>query len=318
MSAASAGLAVLVAVIWGLCFVLIQASLPSAAPLLLAGLRAIIGGAVLAAWIALTARRRLHDRASAGTPDPRGRRVGLPSGQLLMILAATNAALAFGAMYLAAGRAEAAVASTLAGGQPVLLAAAGWALFGERGSARTVVGLGVAMAGVVLVASTSSGATSVEGVALSLLAAAAPAAGTIVMRRLGSGIDVPATTSAQFLLGGLMLVATSAVSEPWASLGWSAEAVVSLLVLGVLGTGVAYAVWFWLLGRATLAHLGTALFLIPVVGVLSGILAGDRLEPVELAGVAALLVGIGIVSLRSGARCIPDRKAPQPAHPVVL
>ncbi len=39
--------------LWGLCFVLIQASLPSPAPLLLAALRALIGGVALAAWISL-------------------------------------------------------------------------------------------------------------------------------------------------------------------------------------------------------------------------------------------------------------------------
>jgi drug/metabolite transporter (DMT)-like permease len=35
-------LAALVAIIWGLCFVLIQASLPSSTPLLLASLRAFL------------------------------------------------------------------------------------------------------------------------------------------------------------------------------------------------------------------------------------------------------------------------------------
>ena len=44
MSTLSGALAVVVAVVWGLCFVLIQAALPSPAPLLLASLRALIGG----------------------------------------------------------------------------------------------------------------------------------------------------------------------------------------------------------------------------------------------------------------------------------
>jgi drug/metabolite transporter (DMT)-like permease len=215
---------------------------------------------------------------------------------VLLVLALTNAALAFGAMYLAAGRAEAAVASILAGGQPVVLAAAGWALFGERASVRTILGLFVAMAGVALVATTSSGATSPDGVALSLLATAAPAAGMVIMRRLGSSIDLPATTSVQFLLGGLMLLGVSALLEPWAAATWSPAVVVGLLSLGVLGTGVAYVAWFWLLGRTSLAQLGAALFLIPVVGVVSGILAGDRPGLAEVLGITALLLGIGLAS----------------------
>ena len=296
MIARPGAVAALVAVIWGLCFVVIQAALPSPAPLLLAGLRAMIGGAVLGGWTLLT-RWRAAGRVSAGPSRRSGHwRSGLPSVSVLLVLALTNAALAFGAMYLAAGRAEAAVASILAGGQPVVLAAAGWALFGERASLRTILGLFVAMAGVGLVATTSSGATSPDGVALSLLATAAPAAGTVIMRRLGPGIDLVATTSVQFLAGGLMLLGVSALLEPWAAVTWSPAVVVGLLTLGVLGTGVAYVAWFWLLGRTSLARLGAALFLVPVVGVVSGFLTGDRPGLAEVLGITALLLGIGLVS----------------------
>ncbi len=297
MSARSGALAAVVAVIWGLCFVLIQAALPSPAPLLLAGLRALIGGLVLAAWVALT-RGWPRIRRPGGPSSPSGSWTsGLPRTRELVVLALANATVAFGAMYLAAGRAEAAVASILAGGQPVILAAAGWALFAERMTPRTAAGLAVSMGGVVLVATTSSGATSPDGVALALLATAAPAAGTVVMRRLGSSIDLLVTTSAQFLLGGAILVTASALAEPWSGLAWSLSSVASLLVLGVVGTGVAYVVWFWLLGRSRLSQLGAALFLIPVVGVVAGILVGDRPAPAELAGILIVLAGIGLTSM---------------------
>ena len=130
MSSRSASLAAAVAIIWGLCFVLIQASLPSPAPLLLAALRALIGGGILAAWMALRGRQPVDRRRDADLTISHPRRSGLPRTRLLIALALSNAALALGAMYLAAGRAEAAVASILAGGQPLILAAAGWALFG--------------------------------------------------------------------------------------------------------------------------------------------------------------------------------------------
>jgi len=299
------GLAALVALIWGVCFVLIQASLPSSAPLLLAGLRALIGGVVLVVWLVASpglppARGARPD--GGGLPDnsarpDAGRSWRLPSLPTLVVLALANAAVAFGAMYLAAGRAEAAVASILAGGQPLVLAAAGWALFGERTSRRTVAGLLVAMAGVTLVATTSSGATTPDGVALALLATVAPAAGTVVMRRLGQRVDLETTTAVQFLLGGVLLVAASALVEPWDGLSWSSGLMAGLLVLGVLGTGLAYVAWFGLLARIPLARLGAALFLVPVTGVVAGILTGDRPATVEVAGIAIVLAGLAIVSL---------------------
>lgn len=304
------GLAALVALVWGLCFVLIQASLPSLAPLFLAGLRALIGGGVLAAWV--VARRELSSTRppASGTrrrgPSPSG----LPSLSILVFLALANATVAFGAMYLAAGRAEAAVASILAGGQPVVLVAAGWAFLGERTSARTIAGLVVAMTGVALVAS-GSGTTSPDGVALSLLATAAPAVGTVLMRRLGSSVDLLVTTSLQFLLGGAVLIVVSALLEPWGAVTWSPAALIGLLVLGVLGTGFAYVVWFSLLGRMSFANLGTVLFLVPVFGVVAGIVTGDRPAPAELAGLAAVLAGIAIISVHSGSTPgIPVRQVP--------
>lgn len=307
------GLAASVAIVWGLCFILIQTSLPSPTPLLLAALRALIGGGVLALWIALRKSRR---GGSSGGATP-GRvslwRSRLPKPPLLLALALANAALAFGAMYLAAGRAEAAVASILAGGQPLVLIAAGWALFGERATPRIVAGLAVAMVGVVLVATTSSGATSSDGVALSLLATAAPAAGTVLMRRLAPTVDLLVTTSAQFLLGGAILLAVSALVEPWGATSWSPTMLPGLLVLGVLGTGLAYVVWFWLLDQISLIRLGTALFLVPVTGVIAGIVTGDRPAPIELAGIAALLVGIGIVSVGGASQPSAEGSARQTA-----
>ena len=305
MSRTSGGLVALIATIWGVCFVLIQASLPSPVPLLLAALRALVGGGVLAAWAWLIRTRSGPRPAGVRPPEPKSRRPRLPSLPVLTALTLANAALAFGSMYLAAGQAEAAVASILAGGQPLILAAAGWVMFGERVSGRTLAGLAAATIGVVLVAATKSGGTSLEGVALALVATTAPAIGTVLMRRLGSAVDLVATTSAQFLLGGAILVVASALIEPWGAFSLSPASIVGLLVLGVLGTGVAYIVWFGLLGRMSLTSLGTSLFLVPVVGVVAGITTGDRPAPGELAGIAAMLLGIAIVSV-GGAASRPD------------
>lgn len=287
--------AALVAVIWGLCFVVVQAGLPAAAPLLAAGLRAGIGGGVLAGWLLLERVIGTAGRPGLGQSSWQGPKRRLPAAPVLVALAIANAAVAFGAMYLAAGQAEAAIASILTGAQPIVLALAGWTMFGERPAPRVTWGLVCAMVGVVLVASASAGATTLEGVVLALLATLAPAAGTIMMRRTVE-IDLLATTAAQFLLGAAMLVGLSAVVEPWADVSWSAGAVLGLLVLGILGTGVAYVAWFWALPRMTLAGLGGALFLVPVVGFAGGVLTGDRPSAAELLGAAVLLLGIGLAS----------------------
>lgn len=286
-----------VALVWGLCFVLIKASLPSPVPLLLAGLRAISGGIFLTAWVVLAPARQPR----------RGR--GLPSWPVLLGAALLNATLAFGAMYLAAGRTEASVASILAGGQPIVLALAGWLVFGERLTTRSAAGLAVAMAGVVLIASAGPAEAGPEGISLALAAAVAPAAGTVLMRRVGDSIDLPATVAAQFVLGGVILVALSAVTESWSGLQWPNATIASLAILGVLGTGVAYAAWFWLLGRTSFARLGGVLYLVPVVGAVAALATGERLSAVELAGLLAVLAGVVIVSMAAASPPSPTQAA---------
>lgn len=315
MSDRTASLAAVVAIIWGLCFVLIQASLPSPTPLLLAALRALIGGGVLAAWIALRGAQPEGRRRDADLTRSPARRSGLPRPRLLIALAVTNAAMALGAMYLAAGRSEAAIASILAGGQPLILAVAGWMVFGERLPGRSVAGLAIAVAGVVVVATASSGGTGLDGVLLALIAVSAPAAGTVLMRRSAPDVDLLQTTSAQFLLGGAMLLAVSGLLEPWNAASWSPAVLAGLLVLGVFGTGLAYVVWFRLLDRISLVRLGAILFLVPVTGFVTSIATGDRPAPDELIGIAALLLGMGIVVYRGPtptAKGLPDARPDPP------
>lgn len=291
-------LAIAIAVVWGLCFVLIQASLPNPAPLLLAGTRALVGGAILALAAVLrapvTARGGGARRAPPSAPGG-GVRRSLPSLGLVVALALSNVALAFGAMYLAADRAGAAVASVLTGTQPLLLAGAGWLWFGEHASRRSGAGLALGLGGVVVAASVASGATSPAGIALALVAAMAPATGTLLMRRLAGRVDLLVTTAVQFLLGGALLTVVSGLVEPWAAVNWD-RAVPGLLVLGVAGTGLAYLGWFWLLGRLSLVRLGAALFLVPVVGVVAAVALGERPAPVELAGMTLAVAGVGLVA----------------------
>lgn len=288
----------LVAIVWGLCFVMIAASLPLRAPLMLAGLRALIGGGVLALW--LVARRRRNPGDGRGQTDtPRAQRSAgpLPPAATLLALAIMNGVLGFGSMYLAAGKTEATVSSVVTGSQPIVLVAAGWLLFDDHVSARVVVGIAMAMVGVSLVATAGSGPTSAEGVVLALVATAAPASGTIIMRRLGSTIDVARTTSVQFILGGAMLLVLSLFLEPWRAVAWTPAVVASLLTLGLIGTGLAYVVWFLLVARLSFVQLGVALYLVPVVGIVAAVLLGNRPAPIEWAGIAALAAGIAVVSI---------------------
>ena len=133
------------------------------------------------------------------------------------------------------------------------------------------------------------------------------------MRRLAPTIDLVITTGAQFLLGGAILLAVSAVFEPWNAVTWSPVTVAGLLGLGVIGTGFAYVAWFWLLGRISFVRLGAALFLVPAVGITAGIVTGERPGQAELAGIVVLLTGIGIASFGGASTTAVERPERQAA-----
>ncbi len=291
-----------VAISWGVCFVLLGALVGAGDPLLLAGSRALLGGVALAAaasWHGGFARLR---RPGIGA---------LPLASLALL----NGAIALGAMFLAAGRADAAAATVVGNTQPILLAIAGAVLFGERVGRRGVFGVGLGAAGVILVAAGSRGSgTDPVGLELALLSSAAPAAGTILMRRLVGRVDLLVVTAWQFLAGGAALFLTSALLEQPSALHVEVPDLVALAFLGIVGTGAAYVAWFSLLERVPLAHLASALYLVPVVGVTADILAGGRVRPAELAGLALMLVGVGLAAWRpatGGGAPTPKRDRPR-------
>ncbi len=286
MTARDGMLTVAVAIIWGVCFVLLGALVRAGDPLLLAAVRAALGGGLLVAvvvWRGGLARLR---RPGIGV---------LP----LTSLALLNGAIALGAMFLAASRADAAAATVVGNVQPILLAMAGAVLFGERVGRRGVFGIGLGAAGVILVAAGSRDTgTDPAGLLLALLSSAAPAAGTILMRRLVGRVDLLVVTAWQFLAGGSVLFLTSVLLEQRFALHLQVSDLVALAFLGILGTGVAYVVWFGLLERVPLARLGPALYLVPVAGVTADILAGARVRPAELAGLAVMVAGVALAAWR--------------------
>ena len=282
--------AIAVTSVWGLCFVLIQAQLPSPAPLLLAAVRALLGASALTAWVCVRRTRRRGVGIGGQRLPPPGR---------LVAMSILNITIAFGAMYLAAGRSEAVVAGVLAGAQPLMLAVAGWLLLAERPPRRTVAGLLAALGGLVIVASSASGETTLDGVLLALLAALAPAIGTLLIRGAAAGIDIEWTTIGQLLIGGLVLLGVSLVTEPWGSVRWGPAPIVATLLLGIAGTGIAYAVWFRLARVVPLTSLGPVLFVVPVVGFVTGLAVGNRPGLLELTGILALLAGIVLSTSRA-------------------
>ncbi|MDP1807114.1 MAG: DMT family transporter, partial [Acidimicrobiales bacterium] len=215
----------------------------------------------------------------------RGRRVWL----VISAMAVTNTTIAFAAMFAGVEGVATGTAAVLANAQPLLILLPAWWLYGERIEARTAPGLAAGFGGLLLVAVPGGGGS---GAWLSILAAAAITAGTLLARRL-SGVDIVQAAGWHFNIGAGGLAILAAVVEGVPRIDWTLRRVGSLTFLALVGTALAFWAWFTETLRCPLGPLSAWMFLAPVFGIAFGVvLAGERPEGWTAAGFMLVLASL--------------------------
>lgn len=264
-------------VVYGACFVGIQIGLRDAPVLWFAALRAAVAGAVLLALAGVQRR-----------PVPSGAH----AWGLITVLGLVNVTVAFAAMFGGVAGLATGTAAVLANAQPLLILLPAWWFYGEAVSGRTAGALVIGFAGLLLVAVPGGGGS---GAVLSLLAAVALTAGTLLARRLG-GLDVVAATGWHLVIGGAGLVALAAAVEGAPDIAWTPRFIAALAFLSLAGTAATTVVWFIEAGRSRLDILSAWTFLTPVFGiVLSAAVLGEVPAGWTAAGLAVVLVSMRVV-----------------------
>ena len=111
-----------------------------------------------------------------------------------------------------------------------------------------------------------------------LLAALAMAVGTVLIRFASRHSDPVATTAWHMLLGGLPLLLIAAIEQEsllpsWGVVDWSRMTYASLL-----GSALAYGLFFWFANRRDLTSFSSLGFLTPVFALATGgWLLGERI-----------------------------------------
>ena len=108
------------------------------------------------------------------------------------------------------------------------------------------------------------------------------ASGIVLMKRWGSPVPMLAMTSWQLIAGGLVLVPLALLMEGLPSTV-TLPNIAGFLWLGVVGTGMAYSLWFRGVGRLPVARVSLLGLLSPVVAITLGwVIAGQAMTPVQL------------------------------------
>ncbi len=200
--------------------------------------------------------------------------------------------------------------------QVIAVTIATWLLFGERPPARAVIAVPVVLGGVILISgvldTAAYGRDPVAGAALGTAAGAFYAGFLVIVRRISRDrrhaaaplFDATLATAIVVVPVGVVIGGFD-VAPGWSAIAWLTVLALSSQVLGYLFITLS-------LPRLPAILSSLLLFVQPVATmVLAGLLLAERPSPVQLAGVALVLGGVGLAALPIGRR--PGRAERQPA-----
>lgn len=263
--------------IWGSTYLAIRIALEGFPPLLMAGSRFVLAGGLLYA----VARRR-----GAPRPGLAGWRAGALVGSLLC---AANWLVTVSEQWVSSSVAAVVVASV------PLWAVLAALLWRERPTLPEVAGLGVGLAGVVLLQAGGDLRAHPLGAALLLLSTWSWALGSMWSRRLPlpGGLMAPAT---EMLAGGALLLGAALLrGERLASLP-GLRPLAAWAFLTLFGSLTAFTAYNFLLRRVRPALATSYAYVNPAVAVGLGALFGEAVGPREIGALALILGGVAVVA----------------------
>jgi drug/metabolite transporter (DMT)-like permease len=276
-----------VCLIWGTTYLGIRVTLETMPPGLMSAFRWLIASGLLVAYLLLK-----------GEPLPaRARWPGIVlMGFLLLVVG--NGGVAYAEQWVPSGLAAVLVATS-----PFWMAGVEAALgSGERFSARTIAGLTVGFAGIVVLVwpelsfRTSDSRLFLIGVVFLQIAAFGWSLGSAYSRRHAREDHVLGTTALQMLAGGLMLGALGTIRGEWSQLAFNARTTTALLYLATLGAVGGFVAYTYALRHLPVSFVSLYAYINPIIAVALGVLLLSEPFDARIAAAAALvLIGVAIV-----------------------
>jgi drug/metabolite transporter (DMT)-like permease len=290
--------------LWGTAMAAMRPLLESGSPLQVASLRMLPAG-LLVLLAALLLGRSL--------------RVAAVDWPWLLAFAMMDGSLFQGLLAQGLGQTGAGLGSVLIDSQPLLVALLARSLFGEAINPVGWLGLLLGLAGILclglpgpllqqwwLMGPESIGERAWSHGELWMLGAAlAMAFGTVLSRYACRHSDPVAVTGWHMVLGGLPLLLASAVAPllnpaapafwpAWSGAEWGLMAYAALL-----GSALAYGLFFWFANQENLTSFTALTFLTPMFALLCGlVLLGEELRPLQWLGAVLALGSVVLINRR--------------------
>lgn len=273
----------LIAALIGLNFTVIKFALERTTPLLLAGMRTVVGGTALLTF-ALSRGQRLPKRLG-------------DYGRIFVVsLSITTVSSAL--LILGVERVPAGVASLVSSTMPLFTALLAFALLGVRVNRLGATGLIVGFAGTAVLASPSlSGDAAATGIGMLVLSAVAWAFGTVFMRwKDFGGISPIMIVGIQLYMSAAILIPLGLLVEGTSDTTWSWTLLLPVLYAGIPANAVTFALMAFVTQRASPTQAAASAYLIPVFGVVFAWLIRDEvLGLTEFVGGLLVVAGVYVV-----------------------
>lgn len=273
---------VFIAAIWGSTWLAIRIGLESLAPFFSSGVRFLIAAAIL--YLIIKYRR---------IQVPLDKR----SVYLYIYIGLFSFALPYGLVYWGEQRIPSGLASIIFASFPFFVA-----LFSkiflpnEEIGIYKIAGIIIGFIGIIIIFS--------EGVSLDMnsdfagmaaigVSALVQASAGVAVKKYGKHIDPVSTIALPALIGGILLMIVSFLSEDISAQHFDAKGILSMFYLGAFGTVATFTIFYWLLKRMNIAILSLNTFLTPIIAVILGWLIMDEVLSINtILGSACVLLGI--------------------------
>jgi drug/metabolite transporter (DMT)-like permease len=279
----------LLCLIWGSTWLFIKLGLSDLPPFTFAGIRFVIASAILFAIIA-------------------ARRLSLPRNRSDWMLLAITGVLSFslnygllfwGEQYISSGLAALLQATIPAFG----LVIAHFYLPGEQMTSAKIFGVVMGVAGVGVIFSNQlsvAGPRALAGCAALVVGSAYAAYANVLVKARGAKLDPAILAGGQMLFGliPLLLIGIPLEGNPF-NFHWTRMAVVSLFYLAIIGSVVAFLLYYWLVQHMDVTKTMLVALVTPVIAVTLGVMIlREDLNWRTFVGGAMIISGIGLIVLR--------------------
>jgi drug/metabolite transporter (DMT)-like permease len=288
----------LLALFWGSSFLWIKMGLASFTPVQMTFVRLVLGASVLVA-LCWGGRQRL----------PRDRRLW---GHLAVAALIGNA-IPFTLFGIGEQTVDSGVAGVLNATTPLWVLLIAIVLRTERGlSATKITGLVLGFLGTLLIFSPWEAEVASWGALIILVAAICYAISFAYIGKFVSGRGVaPIALSASQILAATGLMALAMPVEGLTPVHLRLDAAIAIAILGIFGTGFAFALNYRLITDEGPTNAATVGYLLPVVSVLLGALfLGETLTPHVIAGMVVVLGGVALTRVRRRQPLTPAAPTP--------